>query len=107
MKRIILTTAVVAAGIFVFILGARAQAIREGKWTMTIVTKMAGTEQASAEMEESMKDMSDDEKAMMQGMMGKMGMNMQMGGDSAGITTTITKCISNQDPVPQMDNEEN
>ena len=102
MKKVILAVAVVAIGV-AFAIGARAQGIKEGKWTMTMVTKVPGMDKHAAEMEESMKNMSDDEKAMMQGMMGKMGMNMQAGGNSAGITTTVTKCLTNDNPVPQKD----
>ena len=98
MKKIILAVAVVVIGV-AFAIGARAQGIKEGKWTMTMVTKAPGMDKHAAEMEESMKNMSDDEKAMMQQMMGGMGVHM----NAEGIRTTLTKCLTNDNPVPQQD----
>ena len=100
MKKFILVMAVVSVGFIVFVVGLRAQGIKEGKWSMTMVTKMEGMDQESAEAMKDMENMSPEEKAMMQQMMG--GMNIQMKGNSSGITTTVSQCISNQNPVPDM-----
>ncbi|OGX38817.1 MAG: hypothetical protein A3C36_02770 [Omnitrophica WOR_2 bacterium RIFCSPHIGHO2_02_FULL_52_10] len=104
MKKFTLVMAVVSAGFFVFTAGLRAQNFQEGKWSMTMVTTMEGMDQESNEAMAEMENMSPEEKAMMQQMMG--GMNVQMGGNGAGITTTVTKCLSAQDPVPGMSEDE-
>jgi hypothetical protein len=77
---------------------AFAQAIHEGEWTMTVTTKVAGMEE---EMAAAMDGMSEEEKAMMAQMMGGM-MNMADG----GLTTTHTQCITNDDPVPVANDDE-
>ena len=104
MKKFILAMGVVSVGVVTFVIGLRAQGIKEGKWSMTMVTKMEGMEQDSAAAMKEMENMSPEDKAMMQQMMGNM--NIKMNGNSAGITTTITKCVSNQNPVPDMNNSE-
>ena len=48
MKKFILATAIISAGVVIFSIGASAQGIKEGKWSLTIVTKMAGMEQQTA-----------------------------------------------------------
>lgn len=75
---------------------AQAQSIKEGKWAMTMVTKMAGMDE---EMAGAMADMSEEEKAMMQQMMGGMGVSM----GPEGMTSTITRCLTNAEPVPEED----
>jgi hypothetical protein len=104
MKKLIFAMAVVSVGFIVFISGLRAQGIKEGKWTMTMVTKMGEMDQESADAMKEMEKMSPEEQAMMKQMMG--GMNVQMGGKSAGVTTTVSQCISDQDPVPDMSSGE-
>ena len=104
MKKFIFTMAVVFAGSIVFVVGLRAQSIKEGKWSMTMVTKMGGMDQQSAESMKEMENMSPEEKAMMQQMMG--GMNIQMNSNGAGMTTTVSQCISSQDPVPNTKRDE-
>lgn len=102
MNKIVLVAVVVVAGVVVFVSGARAEGIKEGKWNMTIVTKMGGA--ASEDYTAAMKDMenmSAEEKAMMEKMMG--GVKMNAGGE--GITTTVTKCVTSSDPVPEMPQE--
>ena len=106
MKKIILTAVMLFAGIVIFSAGANAQGIKEGKWSMTMVTKMEGAQ--SEEMAQAMKEMenmSAEDKAMMQQMMG--GMNIQMGAGGAGMTTTITQCLTNENPVPENNTKEN
>ena len=99
MKKFILVAAIAFAGIVVFALGASAEGIKEGKWSMTIVTKMGGTSQEATEAMQAMENMSPEEKATMQQMIG--GMGVSMNANAPGITTTITKCITNQNPVPE------
>ncbi len=92
----------VIAVLGVFVLGtsdARAE-VREGKWTMSTVIKATGMEEAAAEMQ----NMAPEDKAMMQKMMGNMNVNMGAGG--GGMQTTITRCLTNDSPVPQMNGQE-
>ncbi len=95
MKKIILGAVIILT--VVFIQEARAEGIKEGKWSITVVTKVQGMEGQAAEAAKAMEDMSPEEKAMMQQMMGGMGMNAN------GITTTITKCVTNENPVPETE----
>ena len=92
----------VTLGILSLTGASNADGIKEGKWSMTITTKVAGMESHMAEMQEAMANMSDDEKAMMQKMMG--GQMPGMGAE--GMTTTTTQCITNDDPVPQSSQDE-
>ena len=104
MKKIISALVVVSAGVGIFVVGLRAQGIKEGQWSMTMVTKMEG---ASAEYADAMKEMVNmppEEAAMMKQMMGNM--NVQMGANAQGITTTVTQCVSNDNPVPEASSEE-
>ena len=104
MKKFFWAMAVVSVGTLVFVAGSRAQSIHEGKWSMTMVTIMEGMAEENTEAMNEMDNMSPEEKAMMQQMMG--GMNIQMNGNSPGITTTVTKCLSDQDPVPDTNQDE-
>ncbi len=89
-----------------FVFGAsqsRADGIKEGQWSMTMTVKMDGAlSQEMADAQKEMDKMSPEEKAMMQQMMGKMG--MQMGGN--GMTINTKQCITNQNPVPKQDDQE-
>lgn len=101
MKKIIFGVAVAAGVLILGISSARAE-VQEGKWTMTIVTKSQGMEAQMAEAQSAMDSMSPEERAMMQQMMGNMSVSMAGG----GITTTVTKCMTNNDPVPQTPGQE-
>lgn len=106
MKKFTLSMIFVFAGMLVFAAGLKAQSFKEGKWTMTMVTTMEGAmgeeyKQAMAELE----NMPPEQKAMMQQMMGAT--NVQMNVGSEGITTTITQCLSGENPVPDMNEEGN
>ena len=103
MKKFILAMVVVSAGAVIFVGGLRAASIKEGKWSMTMTTKMAGMDQESAEAMKEMENMSPEDKAMMKQMMG--GMNIHADGGGMGMTTTVTKCLTNQDPVPERDED--
>ena len=104
MKKFILAMAAVSAGSLVLISGLKAQEIKEGKWSMTMVTQMEGMGQESEDAMKEMENMSPEEKAMMQKMMG--GMNIHMNSGAPGITTTVTQCVSNDNPVPEMNSKE-
>ena len=57
MKKFILAMIVVSAGAVIFVGGLRAEGIKEGKWSMTMVTQMEGMAQESAEAMEYMENM--------------------------------------------------
>lgn len=83
--------------------GTAMAAIQEGEWSMTTVVKVGGEEAAQAMKE--MENMSPEDKAMMQQMMGgNMNMGAMMGG--AGISSTIKQCLTNENPVPQANEED-
>lgn len=104
MKNFIVMVGLLAAAVFVFVNGAEAD-IREGEWTMTTVIHVEGMEGEMAEAEAAMAEMSEEERAMMEQMMG--GMKMKMGGAAGGgMSMTSTQCITNEDPVPDASNEE-
>ena len=105
MKKIILTAGIIFAGVVMFAVGARAEGVKEGKWSMTMVTKMEGMGNEAAQAMKEMENMPPEDAAMMKQMMGKM--NIQMDASSQGITTTVTQCVSNQNPVPEMNSKEN
>jgi hypothetical protein len=90
------------AGVLIFAGGSGAEAVTEGQWTMTITTRIGGMDEEYAAAMEEMENMDPAEKAMMQQMMG--GMGMGFGGQ--GMTTTITQCVSNDDPVPDWETDE-
>lgn len=106
MKKII-AAAAVAAGMAVFATGAQAGGIQQGKWAMTMTTKMqgAGFDAKSAAAMKAMQNMPPEKKAMMQAMMGKMNMGVSMNGQ--GMTTTTTACVTDQNPVPETPHHEN
>jgi hypothetical protein len=101
MKNFIVTAVAVVAAAFVVAGGAEAD-IKEGEWSMTTVIHMPGMDAEMAEAETAMAEMSEDERAMMEQMMG----GMKMGAGAGGMSTTITQCISNANPVPEASNEE-
>ena len=88
---------------FFFVAQGRAQGIKEGKWEMTMVTKMEGLSAEEAAAMEQMKNMPPAAMAMMQKMPG---MNVQMGAGAEGITTTITECMTSKNPVPHMNDSD-
>ena len=98
MKKIVSTVVAVLSVCVLGISNADAE-VREGKWSMTIVTKAVGMEAGATEAQAAMQNMSPEEQTMMQQMMGGMGMGMS----AEGITTTIEKCITSADPVPQTE----
>ncbi len=106
MKKLILTSTILIAVAVVFVIGARAaQGMKEGKWEMRMVIKMDGIGEEYSKAMKEMENMPPAEKAMMQQMMGKMGMGMNV--NAEGMTTTVTQCLSSQNPVPPMDKMNN
>jgi hypothetical protein len=103
MKKV-LKSALIAISFCVFAAGANAQQFKEGKWTITMVTKMDGMEEEMAEAMAAMDDMSAEEKAMMQQMMGSMNMQMDVAGGA--MTATVTQCMTQQEPVPALEGQE-
>ena len=97
MKKSILVLLCCSAFI-VFATAVRAEEIKEGKWSMTMVTKMEGMPPEAAQAMKEMENMPPEAMAMMKKMSGKM--NFQMAGDAQGITTTVTQCVTNKNPVP-------
>jgi len=101
MKKIIVAVGVAAVGILLFTNTAKAAEIKEGQWSMTTVIHIDGMDEAMEEM----KGMSPQEKAMMEKMMG--GMKFGAAGGGGGMSTTITQCITNDNPVPESDKQKN
>jgi len=99
MKKLVLAVGMAAVAVIGVTGTVWTEGIREGKWTMTMVTHIPGMEE---EMASAMEGMSDEDKAMMQQMMGS---RMSVGTNGAGMTTTITECITNDNPVPHRDEE--
>jgi len=106
MKKIVFAAAFVAVGILFFANGAGATEIKEGQWTMTMVIHMDDMDDDTAEAMKEMENMSPEEKAMMERMMGGMKMGGREGG-GMGMSTTITQCITNDNPVPEANKKEN
>ena len=108
MKKFFLVTAGVSVLAVVFILTVttvRAEGFREGKWSMTMVAKMAGMEKETAAMMKEMENMPPEAAAMVKQMQSKMG--VQVGGNEQGITTTTVQCMTNKNPVPDAKTGEN
>ena len=104
MKRIIFLAAIVGVGTLLITTTAKASNIKEGQWSMTTTIHMDGMDEQAAQATKEMENMSPEDKAMMQTMMGKMGMNM--GAAGGGIATTTTQCLTNDNPVPEASDEE-
>lgn len=105
MKGTIFAAGVVTVGILMLAGGANAGGMKEGKWSMTTVIKMDGTDNEMTKAQKEMENMSPEDKAMMESMMG--GMGMKMGVQGGGMSTTITKCLTNDNPVPETENQKN
>lgn len=90
----------------IFVIGISAAAIKEGNWSMTTVIRMEGMDAESTQAMQEMENMSPAEKAMMEKMMGGMGMKMGPQGGGMGMSMTRTQCITNDNPVPEGDDQE-
>ena len=80
-----------------------AQGIKEGKWAMSMTMQAPGMDGQAAQAMKDMERMSPDERAMMERMMGGMGMHAGPGG--AGMTVTTSQCLTNDNPVPTREEE--
>ena len=104
MRKLLCITSIAAAGIVGMAGITTAEPIKEGQWSMTVETQMSGMQEEQAQAMKEMDNMPEEQKAMMQQMMGKM--NMQMGAGGTGMKTTVTQCITNDNPVPESNQEE-
>lgn len=104
MKRTIIAAGIVSVGLLVFAGRANADGVKEGQWSMTTVIRMEGADDQSAEAMAEMEKMSPEEKAMMEQMMG--GMKFGAPGGGMGMSTTTTQCITNDNPVPESEDQE-
>ncbi len=103
MKSVIFT-AVVSLGVL-FSAGADAAAIKDGQWSMTTNIRVEGMDDQMAEAQKEMENMSEEDRAMMENMMG--GMGMKMGGPGGmGMSVTSKQCITNDNPVPKSAEDE-
>ena len=85
---------------FSVVAGAQESRFKEGKWSMTMVTKMENMSPDMAAAMKQMENMPPEAKAAMQQMQEKMG--VQMSGNGQGMTMTTTHCITKQHPVPNQ-----
>ena len=104
MRKITGVLAMMSVVMLVMAVQVKAEGIKEGKWSMTMTTKMEGMDQEATQAMQEMENMSPEEKAMMEKMMG--GMKMQMGAGGMGMTTTVSQCITNDNPVPENESDE-
>jgi hypothetical protein len=74
---------------------AEGPTFKEGKWSITTVIKMDGNSAQAAEMQKAMKEMENMPPAARE-------MMKKMQGSGGGMKTTNTQCISNNNPVPNM-----
>jgi hypothetical protein len=74
---------------------AKADGLKEGKWSMTMVTHMDSMSPQMAQAMQQMQNMPPEVQAMMKAH------NVQMGASGQDMTITVTNCISRQNPVPK------
>jgi len=94
------------AFLVVFAAGARAEApmMKEGQWTMNVVTKIEGMPEVDKAMKE-LEKMPPEALAMVNQMSEKMG--VKINGTSDGIATTVTQCLNKAKPIPDPKSAEN
>ena len=80
-----------------------AQGMKEGQWSMTMTIQADGMGGEAAKAMQGMEQMSPEEKAMMQQMMG--GMKMGVGAQGRGMAITSSQCMTSAHPVPLRDDE--
>ena len=80
-----------------------AQGIKEGQWSMTMSIQAEGMGDEAANAMAEMDKMSPEDKAMMQQMMG--GMGIGVGGPGMGMAVSSSQCITNAQPVPTRDDQ--
>ena len=104
MKKVIFAAAVVSVGMLLCSSGVGAEGIKEGEWSMTTVIQMEGMDDQAAEAMADMENMSPEDKVIMEAMRG--GMKFGPAGGGMGMSTTTTQCITNDNPVPEGEDEE-
>ena len=80
-----------------------AQGIKEGQWSMTMTIQADGMGDEAAKAMKDMEQMPPEDRAMMQQMMG--GMKMGVGAQGMGMAMTSSQCITNDNPVPKRDEQ--
>ena len=104
MRRTVIAVGLMSVGLLAFSSGVTAAGIKEGKWSMTTVIRPEGMDDQAAQAMQGMENMSPEEKAMMEQMMG--GMKIGAPGGGMGLSTTRTQCITNDNPVPQSNDQD-
>ena len=107
MKRIMVMAGILFLGAICVSSSSNAAGFKEGQWDMSMTIQMGGgmaDEMAKAQKE--MDKMAPEEKAMMQQMMGNMGVKMGAA-NSGGMTISRKQCLTNANPVPKKEEEEN
>ena len=92
---------VAAVGTVIFAISVSAAGIKEGTWSMSMTIQAGGVGDEAAQAKKEMDKMSPEDRAMMQQMMGNMGMGMS----GQGMTMNTSQCMTNDNPVPRRDDE--
>ncbi|OGX05893.1 MAG: hypothetical protein A2Z88_02310 [Omnitrophica WOR_2 bacterium GWA2_47_8] len=104
MKRTVFALGIMSIGMIALASGASAAAFKEGSWSMTMTIHADGMDEQMAQAQKDMENMSPEERAMMETMMG--GMGMKMGAQGGGMVINRTQCMTNDNPVPKGDDQE-
>ncbi len=75
---------------------ARAEGLKEGQWSTTMVTKMNNASPEMAEAMQQMQNLPPEAQAMMKQR------GIQLSGNGQGTTVTVTQCITKDNPVPKQ-----
>ena len=97
MKKNVLVMSGILVSMVVFAAAVKAEGLKEGKWAMTMNTKMDGMPPEMADAMKQMENLPPRVAAMMKQR------GVQMSGNGQGMTTTVTQCITNQNPVPKSE----
>ena len=81
---------------YISIVPAKADGLKEGKWSMTMVTHMDNMPPEMAQAMKQMQNLPPQVQAMMQAH------NVQLAGNGGDMTITITHCLSKQNLVPHF-----
>ena len=96
-KRVLMVLSLVILSV-VLITQAKADVLKEGKWSMTMNTKMDSMPPEMAAAMKQMENLPPEQRAMMEKMQERMGVSMSANGQ--GMTITTTQCITKKNPVP-------
>ena len=92
---------VAAVGAVIFAISVSAAGIKEGKWSMSMTIQAEGMGNEAAQAMRETENMSADQLAMMQRMMGNMGIGMS----GQGMTINTSQCMTNDNPVPRRSDD--